>query len=247
MISAAAFFPSSPLLVPSINKHERAELEATEEAMTNVAEEWYTKKIETVVIITESRFAYEDSVSIDIADPYLMDLSSLGDLGTQKTYHPDFSLIDAIQRDARRESAPLTLSTEPTLPFGCAASLEVLTKRISPLRIVPIVPGKTCDAKEHYQLGLLLKHAVENSQKRIGILATGDISLAHLGDIRVILEEKSTASLLKLAPELSAHANDTAYHPLSLLFGMLDNMPVRGEILSIESPFDAGYVVATFT
>jgi aromatic ring-opening dioxygenase LigB subunit len=247
MLSASAFFPASPLVLHSVNKNHRSEIEATEEAMNNIANEWYAKKIETVVIITESRFAYEEATNIDVADPYLMDLTSLGDLSPKATYHPDFALIDNFQRLARTEGAAITLSSEPTLPFGCASSLAILAKYIPHLRIVPISPAKNMSEKEHYQIGLLLKHAIENSSKRIGIIATGDISLTHLADIRIILEEKSTASLLTLESKLDAQTNSAYIHPLTILFGVLDNLPARGEIVSIESPFDMGYIVATFT
>lgn len=247
MLSATALLPASPLLLPSVNKHHRQEIEATEKALHHIADEWYTKKIETVVIITQSRFAYEDTVSVDVADPYIMDLESLGDLSPKANYHPDFALIDAVQRLARAQNAPLTLSTEPALPFGCAAALSALMQRIPNLRIVPISPGQHLDAKEHYELGMLLKHAIENSPRHIGVLAAGDVSLAHLGEIQIALEEKSTASLRKLESALESRTDDTAYRPLAILFGVLDNIPARAEILSIESPFDIGYVVATFT
>jgi aromatic ring-opening dioxygenase LigB subunit len=247
MLSATGFLPSSPLLLASVNKDHRSEVEATEQALEHVADEWYAKRVETVMIITQSRFAYEDSVSIDVADPYTMNLASLGDLSPQAKYHPDFALIDGVQRIARNEGVAFTLSTEPGLPFGCAAPLRALTRRIPHLRIVPISPGNTMDGKELYQTGILLKHAIENSPKRIGVLAVGDVSLAHLANIQLILEEKSTASLINIAPELKDHNDDAAYRPLTMLFGILDNTPARAEILSVESPFDVGYVVATFT
>lgn len=247
MLSATAFLPSSPLLLASVNKDHRSEIKATEQALEHVADEWYAKRVETVMIITQSRFAYEDTVSIDVADPYTMNLESLGDLSPQAKYHPDFALIDSVQRTARNEGLALTLSTESGLPFGCAAPLATLARRISHMRIVPISPGQTMNGKELYQTGVILKHAIENSPKRIGVLATGDVSLAHLADIQIILEEKSTASLLKIAPELKNHSDDAAYRPLAMLFGILDNTPARAEILSVESPFDVGYVVATFT
>lgn len=247
MLSATALVPSSPVLLHSVNKDRRNEIEATEEALNHVADEWYTKKIETVVILTQSRFAYEDAISIDVADPYLMDLASLGDLSPKATYRPDVALIDSVQRLARKENAPITLSTEPALPFGCAAPLAALIKRIPHLRIVPISPAHTIDAKEHYHVGMLLKNAIEHSPKRIGVLVAGDVSLAHVADIRLVLEEKSTASLLKLEPELESHTNDAAFRPLAMLFGVLDNIPARAEVLSIESPFASGFVVATFT
>lgn len=247
MLSASAFFPSSPLLLPSVNKDHQTEVAATTEAIEHIADEWYAKRIETVVIITQSRFAYDEAVSIDVADPYSMDLESLGDLSQKATYHPDFALIDGIQRAARNQNVALTLSTESGLPFGCAAPLAALLRRMPHMRIVPISPGGTMEGKELYQIGVLIKHAIENSPKRIGVVATGDVSLGHLADVRLALEEKSTASLLKLEPELESHTNDAAYRPLTLLFGILDNIPTRAEIQSIESPFDVGYIVATFT
>ncbi|NBS68164.1 hypothetical protein EBT31_04520 [bacterium] len=247
MLSAAALVPSSPLLLRTVNKNHRTEIESTEEALEHLSDEWYARKIETVVIITQSRFGYDDAISLDVADPYIMDLEALGDLSPKATYHPDFSLIDNIQRLARSHDAPITLTTEPSLPYGCAAPLEALARRIPHIRIMPVATAGACDAKEHYQLGMILKQSIISSPKRIGIIAAGDVSLAHLADIRLILEEKSTASLLKLEPELESHQNDAAYRPLATLFGVLDNIPSRAEILSIESPFNVGYVVATFT
>lgn len=245
MLSAAALLPSSPLLLRSVNKDRREELAATQHAMEHLADEWYARKIETVVIITQSRFSYDDALSVDVADPYIASLEELGDLGTKAMYHPDFRLIDHLQRTARAQGAPLTLSTETGLPFGCAASLEVLAHRIPSLRIVPISTARTLDAKTYYQFGTLLKHAIEESDKRVGVIAAGDVSLTHLADIRVILEEKSIASLLKLRPELESHQDDAAYHPLATIFGVLDGMPVHTDILSVESPFEVGYVVAS--
>ncbi len=247
MLSATAFVPSSPLLLHSVNKDHRGEITATEEAMEHLSDEWYARKIETIVIISQSRFGYNDAISIDVADPYTMDLKSLGDLSPQATYHPDLGLIDNIQRFTRTHEAPLTLTTEPTLPYGCAAPLHTLARKIPHLRILPIATANHLDAKEHYQFGVMLKQSIINSPKRIGVICAGDISLAHLADIRIILEEKSTASLLKLAPELNANTSDAAYRPLAMLFGILDGIPARAEVMSIESPFDVGYVVATFT
>ncbi len=247
MLSAVAFLPSSPLLLRSVNKDHRAELEATEQALEHLADDWYARKIETVIIITQSRFAYDDALSIDVADPYLVDLETLGDLSPKATYHPDFGLIDNLQRSSRVQGLPITLSTEPALPFGCAAPLAALATRIKHLRIVPISTAHQLDAKEHYQFGTFLKHVIDESPKRVGVLAAGDVSLAHLAEIKVILEEKSTASLLKLEAELAPRQDDAAYRPLAVLFGVLDHVPARAEILSIESPLDVGFVVATFT
>lgn len=247
MLSAAAFIPSSPLLSRSVNKDRRAELEATEDALEHLADDWYSRKIETVVILTQSRFAYNDALSIDVADPYIADLEPLGDLSPKATYHPDFSLIDSLQRASRAQNLPITLTTEPSLPFSCAAPFAAFAQRSKNFRIVPISTAPELDAKTHYQFGTFLKQIVDVSPKRIGILAAGDISLAHLAEIKTILEEKSTASLLKLEPQLTPRQDDTAYRPLATLFGVLDHIPARADILSIESPFDVGFIVATFT
>lgn len=247
MLSAAALIPSSPLLIRSVNKDQRTEIEATEQALDHLADDWYARSIETVIIITQSRFAYDDAISIDIADPYLANLEELGDLNPQEKYHPDFHLIDALQRATRAQNFPVTLSTEQALPFSCAAPLLALAQRIRTLRVIPIAIAPKLDAKEHYQFGILLKNVIDASPKRVGVLAAGDISLTHLAELKVILEEKSIASLLKLAPELEAHVEDSSYRPLAVLFGVLDHTPTRAEILSIESPFTTGLIVASFS
>ncbi len=246
MLITAAFAPSSPLLLESVNKHKRAEVQEAVTALEELADEWYARKIETIVVITESRFAYPDATCIDVADPYTVDLSSFGDLSSVARYHPDFSVIDALQRFARHRDVALTLSTESSLPFGVASALFFLSRRLTKIKIVPIIPAQQFDAKKHFDIGISLKHVLSESSKRIAILATGDVSVAHLETMRITLEEKSTASLLKLAPEMKENENDASYRSLSLLFGMLDGFATRAEIRSISSPFDAGYVVAEF-
>ena len=246
MLVSAAFTPSSPLLLESINKDRREEIADTIRALEELADDWYAHKVATVVIISESKFSYPDAISLDVADPYTVDLSPFGDLGSAVKYHPDFSIIDSLQRHARRHGGALTMSTESSLPFSMAAPLSFLLRRLPKLKIVPIVTATQLDAKEHYVFGTLLKQAISDSTKRIGILAAGDVSLSHVETIKLTLEEKSTASLMNLEDELHTNENDASYLPLSILFGALDGMPARAEIRSLESPFEVGYVVAEF-
>lgn len=249
MLSAAAFAPSSPLLSKSVNKHQRDDFITTERSWEHLADDWYVRHIETVLIITPSRFAYNDAVTLDVADPYHMDLEELGDVSPKAIYHPDLALIDQLQRVARASqnaSAQLTLSTEPSLPFGCAAALNFLERRLRAFRIVPISPAQNLDIKAHYQLGTCIRQALDTSTKRIGILALSDVSLNQLSDITTILQEKSIASLM----HLNASAPELREQPLSkvlgMFFGILDGTATRGEIMSVESPFNVGYIIARF-
>jgi aromatic ring-opening dioxygenase LigB subunit len=260
MLVFAGFMPNSPLLFPSINSTRMDEIKDTKDAVRELAEDLYAVKPDTILLISEGTLVYSDAFSINVADPYITDLSELGDLGYQKKYHPDLSLIDAIQRHARQSGAALSLSTDKRLTFSSAVPLHFLTEHLSNVRIVPVSPSEL-DAKTHFGFGNTLKHLALESPKRIAVIAAGDMSHALTKDapggfhkdaelfedkIMAIIRERSSAGLLQLDQTLVENAQDTSYRQLAMLFGVLDGIDAIPSILSYEKPFGVGYAVVNF-
>ncbi len=260
MLVFAGFIPNSPLLFPSINTARMDELANTTNAVKELSEDLYAAKPDTIVILSESTVNYPDAFSINVADPYTADLSDVGDLGYQKKYHPDFGLIDAIQRHARENSAPITLSTDAKLCSVATIPLHFLTQHLPQIRIVPLAPSGL-DGKAHFIMGSLLKHVILESSKRIAVIGAGDMSHALTKDAPAgfhkdaeIFEEKmlgmikegSAAGLIQLDPELIKNAQDTSYREFAMLFGVLDGIEATPSLLSYEKPFGVGYAVVNF-
>ncbi|MFH1712122.1 MAG: class III extradiol dioxygenase subunit B-like domain-containing protein [Patescibacteria group bacterium] len=260
MLVFAAFTPYSPLLLPSIAQDQIKMVMKTRQAMLDLAEDLYATHPDTIVLISEHPTSYADSFSISLSDPYKFDLSEFGDLGYDQTFRPRTMLIDRLQRSLRRNGQPVTLTSDDKLNYASAVPLKILTENLNSISLVPITYCDL-DAKAHFQFGQALKDEIFSSSNRVAVIACGDMSHALTSEspagfhkdgekfdakIQELLSQKNTAGLISLDEELVKNAAETCYRPLTILFGLLERVSVKPEILSYEAPFGVGYLVANF-
>lgn len=260
MLVFAGFTPSSPLLLPSINAAKIHDVQPTLAAIEELAEELYATHPETVVVFAENTTMYHDTFSVDVADPYIAELTDFGDLGYRKLYHPDFAFIDRLQRHLRQTEIPISLSTDNRLSVSVSVPLELLAAHLPNLKIVPVAPCEL-DPKSHFTLGTAFKHLILESDKRIAVVAAGDMAhtlskTAPAGyhkdgktfDERILthLQEHNVTGLLQIPEALAQNAHNTAYRQLCMLMGVLDGIHITPHILSYAGPFGVGYGVANF-
>ncbi|MEK7459028.1 MAG: class III extradiol dioxygenase subunit B-like domain-containing protein [Patescibacteria group bacterium] len=260
MIVFAAHVPNSPLLLPSISGDRIGAVTKTRDALEELAELLYVTKPDTIVLVSDHPTMYTDAFSISVSDPYVCDLADVGDLGYAKTYHPDFALIDKLQRDLRALEQSVTLTTDERLNFASAIPLDFLAAQLPHVRIVPLSP---CDMtpKEHFVFGQALKHTLHASDKRVAIVSAGDTAhtltdfapgglhddgATYDAALRTMVEHQNAAGLLQMDEDVIKNAQESAYRKLLVLFGTLDGMRVTPETLSYESPFGVGYLVVNF-
>jgi aromatic ring-opening dioxygenase LigB subunit len=260
MLVFAGLVPSSPLLLPSINEAKMSEVTETREALEELAEELYATHPDTILLFSESKTMYPDAFSINVADPYLARLEEFGDLGYQKNYHPDFGFIDRLQRHLRKTDLPVSLSTDNHLSATSVVPLDFLTAHLPAIRLVPVAPSDL-DAKAHFNIGLAFKHLILESDRRIAVIATGDMSQAlsksapaglHKDGkvfddtVLTMLKEHNASGILQIPESLIKNAHDTSHRQLCMLLGVLDGMYTTPSILSYDAPFGVGYCVANF-
>lgn len=260
MIGFSAFTPHSPLMLAPIGKDAQARMHATLAAMERLKGELSAARAETIVVISAHAIRHEEAFSVNLHDEYLVDLRDFGDLTTSREFLPNLSLVDAIQRAVRRAGIPFTLDSEARLDYGSAVPLAVLTSSRSPVRIVP-VSYSGLGPKEHYAFGRALKDVLSARRERIAVIASGDLAHCLTSDAPAgfrpegavfdlaaqgAVESGSASSLLSLDPKMVDRASECAYRPLLVLFGIMDHVRTRPEVLSYEAPFGVGYLVAQF-
>lgn len=260
MIVFAGFMPHSPLMLSSISKDLRSEVEQTRQAMYELSDDLYASHPDIIVIISEHPTMYEDAFSVSVSDPYAFDLQSFGDLGFERTLHPAMKIIDRMQRRLRKQDIPFTLTTDEHLHYASAIPLGFATRNLDGIKIIPLTYSDL-PAKDHFEFGQALKDVFMEADERIAVIAAGDLSHALSKDspapfhedgavydanIQSIVASKNVSSLLNMSPELVKNAQETSYRQLAILFGILDRMRVTPHILSYQAPFGVGYMVAHF-
>lgn len=258
MLVFAGITPHSPLLLDSISKDQAKHVSRTKEAMNELSDELYAVFPDTIVHICQHPTMYDNSFSINVSDPYQFDLRTFGELGDEPKRHPDIMTIDHLQRDLRKKRLPLTLSSDNTLDYSSAVPLHFLCDKLPNVKLIPITYC-SLDEKAHFQFGQGLKDVLFESNKRIAVIASGDLSHALNSDspagfspagaefdarFSQIITQKNTAGLLGMEPEILENAHQTIYKPAVILFGLLEHIGVYPQILSYEAPFGVGYLVA---
>ncbi len=258
MIVFAGVTPHSPLLLPQINPEGMHAVLQTVDAMREFALELYAAKPDTILLLSEHPYLYSDSFSINLHAPIRFDLSEFGVLDYPLVFPPDTLLADRTQRSLRQEEIRLTMTSD-ILHYASAVPLSYIAEVLPDVQILPITYSEL-DEKEHFIFGQALQEAIFHSNRRVAIIASGDLShrvkkespsgfheSGPLFDTRMqeILIERSSAGLLSLDPELRKTAEDHCYRQWLMLFGALDGVATSTSILSYEAPVGVGYLVAT--
>ena len=260
MLVFAGLTPHSPLLLESISKDQAKHLESTTTAMKELADDLYAAHPDTILLISQHPTMYDASFSINLSDPYEFDLRTFGELGFDKKLRPEIMLVEHLQRYLRKENIPITLTTDEALDYSAAVPLHFLTERLPKVKLIPITYSKL-GPKAHFQFGQALKDVIFESNERIAIIASGDLSHALTSEapagyfkegeefdkkIQELIIQKNTVGLVNLNDNLVENAHQTIYNPLLILFGLLERISVNPQILSYEAPFGVGYLVTNF-
>lgn len=260
MIVFAAFTPHSPLLIEAIGKENTRALSETREAMMHLSEELYASRPDVILMIATHRGAHKEAFAMNLHDEYFIDFQEFGDHSSYGDFEPDLELATQIQRQFRNDDLPFTLDSDANLDYGVGVPLSFFATLPVKRTIVPITYS-FLPPKAHVQFGRLLREVCSASSKRIAIVASGDLSHTLSSDapagyhpageevdllFKQSIEHNSLAQLLAADQQLLEQSHECAYKPLLILFGILEKIPVRPEILSYEHPFGVGQLVAQF-
>lgn len=259
MIILGAITPHSPLLVPRIGKDKRDALEATIKAYEIIGERLYALGVETLILISPHAPAYNDAFSANISESYIGTLKAFGDHETSVRLPSDILVLDRIQKSIRtRTDIAFKLTTSEELDYGCAIPLLLLQRTVANMKIIPISPS-SLNARMHVDFGKALKDVLHESNKRIAIIASADLSHklnqdapagfsvegpAFDATIRNKISAFDVEGLLAMDPEAVDAAGQCGYRPILILLGILAGMNVDIKELSYEAPFGVGYLTS---
>lgn len=259
MLVFSAICPHPPILIPTIGKDNIKEIKNTVEAMKKLEQELYAAKPEVIVLISPHGEMIPDAFSINLNIHYQAKFEEFGDFTTQMEFASS-SLLALKIKERVENDLPIVLSSSENLDHGSSVPLFYLAKHLKDIEIIPICYS-FLDYDKHFQFGKLLKKEIAKSDKRVAVIASGDLSHALTKDapagyspkgeefdknLIALLKRKDIPGILSMKPKAIEDAAECGFRSFAILFGIIEEYKFEVEVLSYEGPFGVGYLVANF-
>ncbi len=266
-ISGAFIFPHPPIMIEAVGGRETNKVSKTINAAEEVAARIAGIKPDTIVVITPHGPMFRDAISI-MAEPVLKgSLKSFGAPEISFELENDEELIKAIVQEAGIANTTAVLINEDikknfkintALDHGAAVPLYFIEKRYTGFRLVHITYSMLSH-EENFSMGVAIKNAVSKIDRNVVIVASSDLSHRLTKDAPAgynekgaefdrlyikLIEDGNILELMKLDHSFVEAAGECGYRSTIILFGALEGMKPKAEVLSYEGPFGVGYCVA---
>ncbi|HWR44428.1 AmmeMemoRadiSam system protein B [Sporomusa sp.] len=264
-----ALMPHPPLMIPEVGKDELNTIKTTVETANQVAELLKESNPQTVVIISPHGPVFDDSVTVSIHPRLRGSMANFGAADVTLGFETDNLLIKNIIRNCQRlginlleltDDVAKNYRTSLTLDHGAFVPLYYLSKAGFKGQIVNLSMGMLA-YEEMYTFGKAVQAAIGSMDKRVAVIASGDLSHrltpdAPAGynprgaefDSQVVeaLKNADVKALLKMDRNLIDEAGECGLRPIFFLMGAMGGLDVEVVKVSYEGPFGVGYAVALY-
>ena len=223
------------------------------EALTIVAGELSSHRPETVLLISSPGPGLQAARGIGLltASEATGDFAQLDAPEAQFAFETDLELAELIQEEAAEANPRL----EPLLRWdgGRNAALYRLHEAMAETRLLPMA---TCrlEPRFHFELGQAVGRALTRYDRRVAIVCSADLGhalQAHQRTGRLFDEQYQRAIaawdvkwLVGLESSYRRDAAEDGVPQTAILMGALSGYRIQPRLLSYESPFGVGRVVA---
>ena len=225
--------------------------------MEKLEQDLYSAKPDLIIIISPHGELNPAAFTVNLCREFEANFEIFGDFATKLKFPGDMVTFTTAKETISAKS-PINIISQPNLDHGCSVPLFFLARHLPQTPIVPIY-FSMLDSQAHFEFGRALKDLILNSDKRIAVIASGDLShcLAENSPAKChpdgqAFDEKiinlivscDLLSLVNLDPKLADNAQECGLRSILILAGILNDISCKPEVLSYEAPFGIGYMVA---
>ena len=269
MITLGALVPHPPIIVPGVGRPEDlAKINETTKAMKELDRLWGDNPPETIVIFTPHGTVFRDAIVI-YGYPVLS--GSLSQFGLAQTWEwkTDQELAEAIVDQGTQANLPVYLvdqqfatqyKIQKELDHGVLVPLSFFNPEwANQVRLV-VIPLSYLPIEELYQFGSLVAKAAAKLNRKVAIIASGDLShclqpgapaqydprgAEFDQKIVTLLQEERVKEFFNFDPVLLEKAAECGFRSIIMLLGTMDGKQLQTEVYSYQGPFGVGYAVAS--
>ena len=253
--------PHPPLIIPEVGKGGENQIKKTTNSYEKVAKEIAELKPDTIIISSPHTTMYSDYFHITKGSKVEGDLSNFGAPQVSFEEQLDEELIDEIESVSKRHKFPAGRTTEVELDHGTMVPLYFIRKYYKEGKII-VLGLSGLPLIDNYKMGTIIKEAVNNLNKKVIFIASGDLShkLQSYGPYgfaaegpeydKRIMEVCSTTNfqeLLNFDESFLDKAAECGHRSFTIMAGTYNEMNVEATYLSHEDVTGVGYGIITFT
>ncbi|MBU0596773.1 AmmeMemoRadiSam system protein B [Patescibacteria group bacterium] len=256
----SAIVPHPPLLIPNIGKDEIEKIQKTKDSLLQLEQDLYIAKPQLIIIISPHGSVFSDAFSVNAHTNFYSDFAEFGDLNTKREWEGSPILGANISHKANPTDLPVRLISEDKLDHGSTVPLFLLTEHLQNIKILP-VGYSNLPKRKHIEFGEFLKDIIMETDKRVAVIASGDLSHALKTDapggfhkdsemfdktLIELLEANNVPGILQIDEDIVKNSQECAYRSLLIMLGIIKNMKFTFKNYSYEAPFGVGYLVGNF-
>ena len=261
-ILSTYMLPHPPLIIPAVGKGEESKIQKTIDAYHEAARRIAACQPETIVLISPHQVMYADYFHISPGK------SAGGDFGQFRAPQEkmevsyDTAFVDKLCELAELKALPAgTLGEhDRKLDHGTMVPLYFVNQYWTDYQLVRIgLSGLSLT--RHYELGQCIRETADALNRKVVIIASGDLSHrlkedgpygyreegpAYDARIMDVMSRGDFGELLEFPEDFCEKAGECGHRSFTIMAGALDKMKVTAEKLSYEGTFGVGYGICTY-
>ena len=261
----AIMVPHPPLIVPEVGRGEERKIQRTIDAFREAAQFAFDARPDAIVITTPHSAVYADWFHISPGSRATGSFAKFGAGGVRVDARYDEELVRALCRLARERGFPAGTEGQKgdSLDHATMIPLYFLRQAYGDRPLPPVVRAglSGLPLTDHYRLGALIRDASEMLNRRVCVVASGDLShrLREDGpygfrpegqeyDARImdVMGRAAFGELFDFSGAFCEAAGECGHRSFAIMAGCFDGVSVRATALSYEGPFGVGYGVCLF-
>ena len=260
-ILASFIVPHPPLIIPNIGKGSEKQVSKTISAYKEIAKQVASLNPETIIISSPHAPMYSDCFYISNSPTLTGNLANFGAKEISFTEEVDTKLVDEITELAKKHHFPVYKDI-PSVPLdhGTMIPLYFIREEL-PKCLIIVIGLSTLPLITNYQMGTIIKEAVNNLNRNVVYIASGDLShkLQEYGPygfategpiydkkIMDICRTSNFYELLTFKSSFLEKAAECGHRSFTIMAGCFDGQEIESNVLSHEDITGVGYGVCSF-
>lgn len=258
----AFIVPHPPLIVPEVGRGEEKKISKTADCYHRAAKRIAELKPDTIIVTSPHSVMYSDYFHISPGKSARGSFRNYGAGGVSIQADYDEEFVQALEACAERDGVEAgTLGEkERGLDHGTMIPLYFVNQYYTAYRLVRIgISGLSLPL--HYRLGKCIERTAEKLDRRIVVIASGDLShklkedgpygFAPEGvefDRQIVqaMKEGDFLKFLEFSPDFCEAAAECGLRSFVIMAGALSGKSVEPDFLSYEGPFGVGYGICEY-